>query len=156
MTPELQASLPPTDSRWRADLRALEEGRYAEVLQRPCHLPLHAYGCTLCEDLACDDGQLTHTWSVQAQHEHRKLRAHNAAQVARILGARRQPLHLAHSPAWFELLDPKDAPGVTPAGVRLRYRFKQGPDSFWAVHARAGWNPEQEHGCLAVKQAGCA
>jgi hypothetical protein len=31
MTPELRASLPPTDSRWRADMRALEEGRYSEV-----------------------------------------------------------------------------------------------------------------------------
>jgi len=90
----------------------------------------------------------------QAQHEHRKLRAHNAAQVARILRARRQPLHLAYSPAWFALLDPQDAPGVTPGGVRLRYRFKQGEGSFWAVHARGAWSAEQEHGCLVVDRAG--
>ena len=31
MTEELKARLPPTDSRWRADVRAMEEGRYSEV-----------------------------------------------------------------------------------------------------------------------------
>jgi len=43
---------------------------------------------------------------------------------------------------------------VTPGGVRLRYRFKQGEGSFWAVHARGAWSAEQEHGCLVVDRAG--
>ena len=38
MTPDLEASLPPTDSRRRGDVRALEQGRYTEV-----HSPMHAY-----------------------------------------------------------------------------------------------------------------
>ena len=31
MTPRLEARLPPTDTRWRRDLRALETGDYAEA-----------------------------------------------------------------------------------------------------------------------------
>ena len=31
MTPGLEARLPPTDTRWRRDLRALETGDYAEA-----------------------------------------------------------------------------------------------------------------------------
>jgi len=31
MTPGLEAKLPPTDTRWRKDLRAIEKGDYATV-----------------------------------------------------------------------------------------------------------------------------
>ena len=43
MTEELKLRLPPTDSRWRPDVRAMEEGRYSLV--RTCaHLPcLHGF-----------------------------------------------------------------------------------------------------------------
>jgi hypothetical protein len=37
MTPELDAAVPPTDSRRRKCLRALEEGRYDEVVYPACH-----------------------------------------------------------------------------------------------------------------------
>ena len=35
MAPGLEARLPPTDTRWRRDLRALETGDYAEAGRRP-------------------------------------------------------------------------------------------------------------------------
>ena len=35
IAPGLEARLPPTDTRWRRDLRALETGDYAEVGQPP-------------------------------------------------------------------------------------------------------------------------
>lgn len=39
MTPGLEAKLPPNDSRWRQDLRAIETGDYAQVHTSPVKEP---------------------------------------------------------------------------------------------------------------------
>ena len=75
---------------------------------------------------------------MQALVEHRKLCAREGARL-KALKAGGRPLHVAHTPAWFELLDVHDAPGVTLPGQHLKYRFKQGQQSFWAACERGDW-----------------
>ena len=79
----------------------------------------------------------------QALQEHKRLSARNAANLARIK-ASGQPFAVAHPPAWFELIDPRDAPGLTPPAKHLRYRFKEGAQSFWDAHARRDWGAAPE------------
>ena len=52
MTPGLEARLPPTDTRWRRDLRALETGNYAEAGRHPLgHSRRNHHGtCCACAD----------------------------------------------------------------------------------------------------------
>ena len=76
--------------------------------------------------------------NMQALAEHRKLCAREGARL-KALKAGGRHLHAAHTPAWFELLDARDAPGVTPPGQQLKYRFKQGQQSFWAAYERGDW-----------------
>ena len=40
VSPGLERLLPPTDTRLRADIRALEQGRYDQVRRACCALPL--------------------------------------------------------------------------------------------------------------------
>ena len=74
---------------------------------------------------------------MQALAEHRKLCAREGARLKALKAGRH--FHAAHKPAWFELLDARDAPGVTPPGQNLKYRFKQGQQSFWAAYERGDW-----------------